>query len=507
VAGRLARARALLARRLVRHAGAVSSGSVAAVLAQNAASACVSESLVHSTARAASLLAAGAATAVISARVAALTEGVVRAMFLAKLKTVTCVLALTVLVGLGGVALVPGGGQLPAAGAATAPQAGGDAKPEAEDTKLVRQLGNQNFAKRQAAERALTDLGARAAAAVRAGMGDADPEVAKRCAALWPRLWQAEIARPDADRLAGYTHPLWTRFRKVAGDGPDSRTLFAEMAAEVNRFSRLETAEADPEKASAAYAAELKQRAEAIERGYAEARAAQERRFTTGMLAPHSGIPTRGEFVTLLFLGTYPATAKDENAGDTHNNAFAWALKSTSISPALRRLYATWLGTRTDHRPITIGMNLAVYHNFPEVARVAATHAANAELAPGTRAFALLAVGRFGKPDDLPLLEKAFTDSRVYHTTRYTFNDGKQKGIEVRVSDTAVAAALVLAGQHPADFGFTFQEMYKRRGPQALAEHYLLGFFQDDDTARQAAYKRAREWLDKHIKEKPRQQS
>src|SRR5262245_46478683 len=41
VAGRLARGRAMLARRLGRHGGAVSSGSLAAVLAENAASACV----------------------------------------------------------------------------------------------------------------------------------------------------------------------------------------------------------------------------------------------------------------------------------------------------------------------------------------------------------------------------------------------------------------------------------------------------------------------------------
>src|SRR5262245_48176131 len=108
VAGRLARGRALLARRLARHAGGVASSSLAAALAQNAASACVSDALLHSTARAASLLAAGtgAATAVISTRVAALTEGVVRAMFLSKLKAVAGVLALSILVGLGGVGLV-----------------------------------------------------------------------------------------------------------------------------------------------------------------------------------------------------------------------------------------------------------------------------------------------------------------------------------------------------------------------------------------------------------------
>src|SRR5438270_888990 len=88
---------------------------------------------LHGVARRTALRAAGpgAAAAVISARVAALTEGVVRAMFLAKLKTVTCALALTVLLGLGGVALVPVSGQPLAPRAPAAPQAGSDAKPDA----------------------------------------------------------------------------------------------------------------------------------------------------------------------------------------------------------------------------------------------------------------------------------------------------------------------------------------------------------------------------------------
>ena len=99
-----------------------------------------------------------------------------------------------------------------------ADQPKGEVKPNPETQKLVRQLGSQAFAEREAADKALAGMGARAAAAVRTGMGDPDREIARRCVALWPRLWQAEIARPDADRLAGYTHPLWERFRKVAGD-------------------------------------------------------------------------------------------------------------------------------------------------------------------------------------------------------------------------------------------------------------------------------------------------
>jgi RNA polymerase sigma factor (sigma-70 family) len=499
VASRLARARVMLAKWLTRRGVVFSGGPVAAMLSAASASAAAPPALVTSTIKAASFFAAGkaATTGVISAKVAVLMEGVVRAMFLAKLKTVTCLFALTVLVGLGGVALVPGSGHLPAASASMAPQVGGDMKPNEEEAeKLVQRLGSESFAHREGAQKDLTNMGARAAAAVRAKIKDADPEVARRCKAIWPRLWQTEIARPDADRLAGYTHPLWIRFRKVAGDDPSSRTLFAEMVADFHRFSRLEAVEADPEKAGAAYTAELKQRVEALERGYQEAVAAAGPR--TGLIVPASGIPTRGEFVTLLFLGTYPATAKDEGAANTHNNVFAFALRTEKM-PALRRLYAAWLKTRTDPQPIAIGLKLAVYHDISEVSPVAIAHAANDKLAPGVRAFALLAVGRFGTADDLPVLKKAFVDSRVFHTTNYTFEDGKQRPIEVQVGDAAIGAALWLYGQRAADFGFPIAAMLKNH-PDTLAQCGLLGFF-DNDT-RQAAHKKAAAWLDEHKNDK-----
>jgi RNA polymerase sigma factor (sigma-70 family) len=91
LAARLARGRVMLAKRLARHGLAVAGGSLATLLAQNAAAAGVPASMVSSTIKAASLLAAGqaAATAVASAKVAALTEGVLKAMLLTKIKTAT----------------------------------------------------------------------------------------------------------------------------------------------------------------------------------------------------------------------------------------------------------------------------------------------------------------------------------------------------------------------------------------------------------------------------------
>jgi RNA polymerase sigma factor (sigma-70 family) len=86
LSGRLARARALLAKRLARHGLTTAGGALAAVLSARAA-ACVPAPLVGFTVKAAHLVAAGQAAAhVVSPAVAALTEGVLQGMLLNKLK-------------------------------------------------------------------------------------------------------------------------------------------------------------------------------------------------------------------------------------------------------------------------------------------------------------------------------------------------------------------------------------------------------------------------------------
>lgn len=503
VASRLARARQMLAKRLTQRGTVFSGGSIAAVLSAESAPACAPPALVASTIKAASLFAAGqaAATGVISAQVAALSEGVIRAMFVAKLKTVTCALALTILVGLGGVALSPGSGKLPAAGAAAAHE-GGDVKPDTEVQKLVRQLGDESFAKRQAADRALASMGVRAAAAVRAGMRDADTEIARRCATIWPRLWKAESARPATDRLAGYTHPLWARFRKVAGDDADSRKLFAELAADFRWFKKMEAIDRDPAKAADAYAAALKERVEALNQGWREAEAATG--FMSGLIRPRSGYPTPLEFSSLLFLGTFPSTAAvtfrgtgDHHDANSHRMVFALAQAHT---PAIRRLFAAWLETRTDQEAIQIGLSQVVRFPIAEVLPAARKYAARAELEAGTRALAVLVIGRLGGAEDLPLLKRAFADTRVWYTSKMNSGTANERTITVQAGDTAVGSALWIYGQRAADFGFPLAEMYKNH-PDTLAQYGLLGFF-DNDT-RQAAHKKAEVWLEQHKDDKP----
>jgi len=103
---RLAQGRQLLAQRLSRNGTVLTGGALALLLSRSAASAGVPPSLLMTTARAASRLAAGGALAAgtVSIQVMTLTEGVMKAMLLSKLK-VAWVVALAFVIGAGAVGL------------------------------------------------------------------------------------------------------------------------------------------------------------------------------------------------------------------------------------------------------------------------------------------------------------------------------------------------------------------------------------------------------------------
>jgi RNA polymerase sigma factor (sigma-70 family) len=187
LAGRLARGRKLLARRLASQGVALSAATLAAVLASNAAAAGVPAALVRSTIEVAILVAAGQATVAgtVPATVAALLQGVETSMALAKMKLVLTlgVLALC-LCGLGGVAA--GLGQKDRA----APVQEQDKQtPDPERVAaLIRQLGDDAFAKREAASKELLAIGVPALAALNKAKASDDPEVQRRATLLYKKI-------------------------------------------------------------------------------------------------------------------------------------------------------------------------------------------------------------------------------------------------------------------------------------------------------------------------------
>ncbi len=101
VSSRLSRARELLARRLTSRGLTLSSSGLAAVCAANSVSATVPASLVVSTIKAASIFAASSGTTgLISTPIVVLTESVIRAMFLTKVKfTVMALMVVGLMIG------------------------------------------------------------------------------------------------------------------------------------------------------------------------------------------------------------------------------------------------------------------------------------------------------------------------------------------------------------------------------------------------------------------------
>lgn len=108
VAGRLAQARTMLAKRLMKHGLPVSGGVLAALFARNAAAASLPSTLASAiiTALGAPSIGSATATCVISGKVAAVADGVLKTMLIAKLKSVSIFVMMLAALALSGSVLV-----------------------------------------------------------------------------------------------------------------------------------------------------------------------------------------------------------------------------------------------------------------------------------------------------------------------------------------------------------------------------------------------------------------
>src|SRR5262249_37049055 len=165
----------------------------------------------------------------------------------------------------------------------------------------------------------------------------------------------------------------------------------------------------------------------------------------------------------------------------------------------MRRLFGAWLKRRPDHGTIQLGLSQAAHCPISELLPTARKHVGSAELPAGTRALAVLVIARLGGAEDLPLLKRAFADARVWYTTQLASGAPNERTIEVQGGDPAIGSALWIYGQRAADFDFPIAEMF-RNHPDTLAQYGMLGFL-DNDT-RQAAHKKAEEWLEEHKNDK-----
>ncbi len=221
---RLERGKELLKARLVRRGLAPAALLIAATWSAPAASAFFRPALTAATLQAVGLSATGSATpGVISAKVAALSEGVMRAMFMTKMRLVVGLLAVATAVGICGPAFLAGGAVAeaqaapPAARAEPAPD-GGDVE------RLIKRLGSDEFDEREAASKALKDVGKPALKALgEAAKGNADAEIRSRAAALIVTIRDSLFRAIDLEPQVN--QKLTERFHGYREEGNDLATL------------------------------------------------------------------------------------------------------------------------------------------------------------------------------------------------------------------------------------------------------------------------------------------
>lgn len=332
---------------------------------------------------------------------------------------------------------------------------------------LVRQLGSEVFAEREGAESGLVAMGRLARTALADGASlDPDPEIRARCRELLPRAVAIEMrARLDtflADAAGRYEHDLpgWTRLR-------------ATVRGEWTAFGWTFTARPDADKAARELFVEFlkapggRRLLNAISAGGQDlgplvAGLKTDLYYVKYPRTPGvaSRQPGTAEVAAVLFAdalagtrGTGPRTSLFTNVLNTSGVAQA-AQGSDARAVALRAVLGAWIETRTDSFEMYSALTLATTsQNDAAAGRVAARLLRTAG-APGLyRGQALAALVRLKSTDQLPAVERLIGDETVM-TTIATNVGGQLVRHTITLGDAALAAAVQLTEQQPADYGF-----------------------------------------------------
>jgi hypothetical protein len=367
--------------------------------------------------------------------------------------------------------------------------------------ELVQKLGSDTYSDRETAERALSEMGRSARAALLDGVNlDADPEVRARAARLLPKANALEMkARLDtflADTAGKYDHDLpgWHKLRamvrgewKIMGWTLRARTEEATDKAARELFIEffqapggrtLMTAVDGPRDDLANLVATRKQE-------------------LYNMRFPRTGgagrAATVGEVAAVMF-----ADALSGGKGASRTNVFTTVLSTSGFTQAsqgtdgraiaMRAILGAWIDTRSDPYEMYTAMNMATNsQNDAAAGRLAARLLGTAGAPAIYRGYAFTALIRINSKEHLPAIEKLIGDETM--VTRMAIN-GKLQSITV--GDMALAAAALLTGQKLE----TYHVEDRLKGSSSTALAYNR-YSVPEDKRKEAAAK-WKEWREKN---------
>ena len=329
--------------------------------------------------------------------------------------------------------------------------------------ELVEQLGDSSFAAREEAARSLLALGTECIPALRNAAESNDLEVRYRARRLVDEIEAQDHQRrleafaADAGGEAEELLPAWAHFRTSVGGDAAAREFFVGIQrAESKLFRTWEKGSDDL--------------AKAYDRRVVELHYMYAQRNDRRDIARHVG--------ALLYLGADAGLDVSTATGYTlysflNYNEFRQSVGDDETGRVLRKVLGNWIAQPTGTSP-HLKVNLALQQGLKE-GLSAAERMLRDGAPPAQLQYAVLAVGRFGGPEHVPLLEPLLDDTTVLTASRS--NSKVTYTCEAR--DVALAVLLHLTGAAPKSYGFS----RLTKNPQFLYSPTSMGFNSDEQRA------------------------
>ena len=356
--------------------------------------------------------------------------------------------------------------------------------------ELVKKLAGDVYADREDATRKLRALGRKALEALEAGADDPDPEVRLRCELLLPAAeaddFDARLATFLADKQAKFDHDLpgWNEFRTITGKAEAARDLFADLLKQPENRDLIAGMAQDP--------AELARRFDARKQDL-YAKMYPRTPVADGKVARYE--PTLRDAALFLFL----ETAVGDKGGNGRlgpvsayymmtRPAIRAAIDSDKHAETIRKLAGAWAESRATPLGLSQAMSVLTSLKLKEGLGMAAKVIKSEGVTVYQKATAATVVAKVGSPEHLPLLKPLFENDAVLRAK-------VGAGSEIRVQDCALAMAVLLTGQQPADYGFKVQNV---AGVAGDAKYAFYSYWFESAEARKAAFAKFAEWEDQN---------
>lgn len=341
---------------------------------------------------------------------------------------------------------------------------------------LIRQLGARQYTSREAAMRALEEVGVGALPQLRLATGDDDLEVRYRARSLVKRIERQdharriELLRSQGTAAEDSLLPGLKQFRATIGSSPASLETFADMhAAMPDLMWTLDDHSAASQLQFEHCLAELQYRW----RNRTDDGQRTVTLYAILFLAAQSGRELTPQMASLL-------------SGFVSSGDFRKLVEKSKPADVPSRLLAAWV--RKDagdnhYRKLTLAMRYNLKEGLIPALRLLKN--------PGNGSYAqsaLLAVARFGNRSHLSLVETLLDDETVLSMSRRK----NQVVWSVQVRDVALVTALHLCGEKPRDFGFE-----KLRDHATYVYQYSSAGF-DNPEKRKAVFARWAEYRKQH---------